>query len=50
MHVGAIGCSVGRNIFMHADPAGITRALARVIRERWSAVDALGELTTEVPG
>jgi DhnA family fructose-bisphosphate aldolase class Ia len=50
MQAGAIGCSVGRNIFMHADPEGITRALARVIRERWSAADALGELTTEVPG
>jgi fructose-bisphosphate aldolase / 2-amino-3,7-dideoxy-D-threo-hept-6-ulosonate synthase len=49
MQAGAIGCSVGRNIFMHADPEGITRALARVIRERWSAADALGELTTAVP-
>ena len=50
MQAGAIGCSVGRNIFMHADPEGITRALARVIRERWSAAAAIGELTTEVPG
>lgn len=41
---GAIGCSVGRNIFMHRDPAAITRALSRVIRERWSAEDAFGEL------
>jgi fructose-bisphosphate aldolase/2-amino-3,7-dideoxy-D-threo-hept-6-ulosonate synthase len=41
---GAIGCSVGRNIFMHANPEGITRALARVIRERWRAEEALGEL------
>lgn len=50
MQAGAIGCSVGRNIFMHADPAAITRALARVIRERWSATDALAELTVEVSG
>jgi fructose-bisphosphate aldolase/2-amino-3,7-dideoxy-D-threo-hept-6-ulosonate synthase len=42
--VGAIGCSVGRNIFMHPNPEAITRALARVIRERWSAEDALEEL------
>jgi fructose-bisphosphate aldolase/2-amino-3,7-dideoxy-D-threo-hept-6-ulosonate synthase len=46
MTAGAIGCSVGRNIFMHANPEAITRALARVIRERWSsdkAHDALQE-------
>jgi DhnA family fructose-bisphosphate aldolase class Ia len=41
---GAIGCSVGRNIFMHARPEAITRALARVIRERWAAEEALAEL------
>jgi DhnA family fructose-bisphosphate aldolase class Ia len=44
MSAGAIGCSVGRNIFMHERPEAITRALARVIRERWSADDALVEL------
>jgi hypothetical protein len=35
---------------MHADPAAITRALARVVRERWSAADALSELAVEVSG
>ncbi len=48
MDAGAIGCSVGRNIFMHANPEAITRALSRVIRERWSpekALDALAEET-----
>jgi DhnA family fructose-bisphosphate aldolase class Ia len=44
MLAGAIGCSVGRNIFMHERPEAITRALARVIRERWGAGDALEEL------
>jgi DhnA family fructose-bisphosphate aldolase class Ia len=48
MQAGAIGCSVGRNIFMHASPEAITRALARIVRERWSAADALSELTAEV--
>ncbi|MGH9247174.1 MAG: hypothetical protein ACRD29_23210 [Acidimicrobiales bacterium] len=47
MAVGAIGCSVGRNIFMHRSPEAITRALARVIRERWSAEKALGALREE---
>jgi fructose-bisphosphate aldolase / 2-amino-3,7-dideoxy-D-threo-hept-6-ulosonate synthase len=46
MSVGAIGCSVGRNIFMHEDPQALTRALARVIREGWSAAKALEELTS----
>jgi fructose-bisphosphate aldolase/2-amino-3,7-dideoxy-D-threo-hept-6-ulosonate synthase len=48
MAAGAIGCSVGRNIFMHADPEAITRALSRVIRERWSAQKALDALTEEI--
>lgn len=48
MAAGAIGCSVGRNIFMHRDPEAITRALSRVIRERWSADKALGALTEEL--
>jgi fructose-bisphosphate aldolase/2-amino-3,7-dideoxy-D-threo-hept-6-ulosonate synthase len=41
---GAIGCSVGRNIFMHDDPEALTRALARVFRDRWSAEKAHEEL------
>jgi DhnA family fructose-bisphosphate aldolase class Ia len=45
---GAIGCSVGRNIFMHDDPQAITWALSRVIRERWSAAEALRELEAGV--
>jgi fructose-bisphosphate aldolase/2-amino-3,7-dideoxy-D-threo-hept-6-ulosonate synthase len=44
MAAGGIGCSVGRNIFMHASPRAITRALSRVIRERWSADKAYEEL------
>jgi DhnA family fructose-bisphosphate aldolase class Ia len=48
MEAGAIGCSVGRNIFMHANPEAITRALARVIRERWPADKALGALQEEL--
>jgi DhnA family fructose-bisphosphate aldolase class Ia len=48
MSAGAIGCSVGRNIFMHRSPEAITRALSRVIRERWPARKALDELDREV--
>jgi DhnA family fructose-bisphosphate aldolase class Ia len=44
MEAGAVGCSVGRNIFMHENPEAITRALSRVIRDRWSAGQAVQEL------
>jgi DhnA family fructose-bisphosphate aldolase class Ia len=46
---GGIGCSVGRNIFMHRSPEAITRALSRVIRERWSADKAFDELQETAP-
>ena len=45
---GAIGCSVGRNIFMHESPEAITRALSRVIRERWPAAKALEALAQDL--
>jgi fructose-bisphosphate aldolase/2-amino-3,7-dideoxy-D-threo-hept-6-ulosonate synthase len=50
MAAGGIGCSVGRNIFMHRSPEAITRALSRVIRERWSAEDAFKELNGQAGG
>ena len=48
MAAGAIGCSVGRNIFMHRSPEAITRALSRVIRERWTAEKAHDALLDEL--
>ena len=48
MATGAVGCSVGRNIFMHASPEAITRALSRVIRERWTADKAGQALEDEL--
>lgn len=48
MRTGAVGCSVGRNIFMHERPQAITRALKRVIVDRWAAADALEELAAPV--
>jgi DhnA family fructose-bisphosphate aldolase class Ia len=48
MCVGAVGCSVGRNIFQHKNPQAITQALSRVIHERWSAKEALRELQSEM--
>jgi fructose-bisphosphate aldolase/2-amino-3,7-dideoxy-D-threo-hept-6-ulosonate synthase len=48
VEAGAIGCSVGRNIFMHGSPEAITRALSRVIRERWTAVKAFDGLQEEL--
>jgi fructose-bisphosphate aldolase/2-amino-3,7-dideoxy-D-threo-hept-6-ulosonate synthase len=48
IQAGAIGCSVGRNIFMHRSPEAITRALSRVIRERWPARKALAQLEADL--
>ncbi len=45
---GAVGCSVGRNIFLHENPFAITRALSRVIREKWKAKEAMEELEEEL--
>lgn len=45
---GAIGCSVGRNIFAHPHPEAMTRALCRVIRDQWKAERALEELRLSV--
>jgi DhnA family fructose-bisphosphate aldolase class Ia len=50
VEVGAIGCSVGRNIFMHRSPVAITRALSRVFRERWSAQKAYDALREDLGG
>lgn len=48
MDAGAVGCSVGRNIFMHRSPESLTRALSRVIRDRWPAERAHEELVEAV--
>jgi fructose-bisphosphate aldolase / 2-amino-3,7-dideoxy-D-threo-hept-6-ulosonate synthase len=43
-NVGAVGCSVGRNIFQHRNPQAITHAISRVFREGWTAKHASEEL------
>lgn len=47
---GAIGCSVGRNIFQHQRPEAITRAISRVFRDGWPAAQAHQELLEAVNG
>lgn len=42
---GAAGVSVGRNIFAHPDPAGMTRALCRIVHEGASVESAMKGLT-----
>lgn len=46
--VGAVGCSVGRNIFQHSKPEAITRAICRVFRDGWSANEADQELQERI--
>ena len=47
---GAVGCSIGRNIFQHQQPQAIMQAVSRVFRERWPAGLALEELSDAVKG
>ena len=44
MRQGARGIVYGRNVIQHRDPAGMTRALMRVVHEGASAAEALREL------
>jgi fructose-bisphosphate aldolase / 2-amino-3,7-dideoxy-D-threo-hept-6-ulosonate synthase len=48
--VGAVGCSVGRNIFQHQNPQAITAAISRIFRDNWPAQQAHEELLTKVAG
>lgn len=41
---GAVGCSVGRNVFQRANPRAMTRALSRIFRDGWEPRAALDEL------
>ncbi len=41
---GAIGCSVGRNIFEHQNPEAITRAITQIFKGEKTAQEALEEL------
>jgi DhnA family fructose-bisphosphate aldolase class Ia len=45
---GAIGCSVGRNIFQHDDPAKITAALSAVVRGSLTPEQAVAEHLAEL--
>jgi DhnA family fructose-bisphosphate aldolase class Ia len=47
---GAVGCSVGRNIFQHQRPEAITRAISRIFRDGWPAAQAHEELLEAVNG
>src|SRR5574341_197798 len=46
--VGAVGCSVGRNIFQHPNPRALTQAISRIFRDRWTPVQAIEELNSQL--
>jgi fructose-bisphosphate aldolase/2-amino-3,7-dideoxy-D-threo-hept-6-ulosonate synthase len=48
LDAGAIGCSVGRNIFQHPDPEAMSRAISNVVRRKASAKEAAAELTEKL--
>lgn len=41
---GAVGCSVGRNVFEHPSPQAMTTAISRIFRDGWPAQQAHQEL------
>jgi len=41
---GAVGCSVGRNVFEHPSPQAMTAAISRIFRDGWPAHQAHQEL------
>jgi DhnA family fructose-bisphosphate aldolase class Ia len=46
--VGAVGCSVGRNIFQHQNPQAMTQAISRIFRDRWTPAQAIQELNAQL--
>jgi len=44
MRVGAIGTSIGRNIFQHKNPTAMIKALTRIVHENASVKQAMKEL------
>jgi fructose-bisphosphate aldolase/2-amino-3,7-dideoxy-D-threo-hept-6-ulosonate synthase len=46
IEAGAIGVSIGRNIFQHKNPTAMTRALVKIVHEGASVEEALKELST----
>lgn len=44
IEAGGSGVSVGRNLWQHADPARMTRAVGRIVHDQVSVADALHEL------
>lgn len=47
---GAIGCSVGRNVFEHQDPRAMTRALSNIFGRNYTGDEALTELQAACGG
>jgi len=44
MEAGAAGISIGRNVFQHQTPTLMTKALGKIIFEKWTVEDAAGVL------
>lgn len=44
LDAGALGVAIGRNIWQHADPAGMTRALVALVHGGAAVDEALGEI------
>ncbi len=41
---GAKGAAIGRNVFQHESPTRITKAISRIVHNKWTAAEAFKEL------
>jgi class I fructose-bisphosphate aldolase len=48
MSAGAAGISIGRNVFQHADPVKMVKALSMIVQENWTVKEALELMGTDL--
>jgi fructose-bisphosphate aldolase/2-amino-3,7-dideoxy-D-threo-hept-6-ulosonate synthase len=44
IEAGAKGAAIGRNVFQHESPTRITKAISRIVHDKWTAAEAFKEL------
>jgi DhnA family fructose-bisphosphate aldolase class Ia len=47
MEAGATGVTIGRNVWGHPDPAGMTRAIRKIVMQNASVEEALKEVSVQ---
>ena len=44
MEAGALGVTIGRNVWAHPDPVGMTKAIRRIVMQNATVKEALKEV------